>query len=129
MNKGVDLALLIDYIGNFFKRMDFEAIKGKTQKGYNIFAEDSPKFKLDGYISVAIEGEPNDFIVKLELCQKAKRHSLTPILLTTMFFGGYMLLKKLRAEEDWKRFEKEFWNHVDNTIIFLTNSSVSHAKA
>lgn len=116
MNKGVDLASLTTKIGNFFKERDFEAIKGQTAKGYNIFAENSPQFKLNGYINVTIEGKPNNFIVKLELCQKEKRLFLAPTLLTTMFFGGYLLLKRLKLEEDWIRLEKEFWNYVDNTI-------------
>lgn len=127
MNKGVDLASLTTQIGNFFKERDFEAIKGQTSEGYNIFAEDSPHFKLDGYISVTIEGKPNDFIVKLELCQK-KKHLLAPILLTTMFFGGYPLLKKLKSEEEWIKLEKEFWSHLNNMVISLTNSNISQAK-
>jgi hypothetical protein len=128
MERGVDLASLTNYIGNFFKERDFEAIKGQTSSGYNIFAEDSPHFKLDGCISVTIEGKPNDFIVKLELCKKEKRHSLAPILLTTMFLGGYPLLKRLKSEENWIRFEKEFWSYLNNIVMSLTNSDISQAK-
>jgi len=66
-DKNTDLATLTDRIGDFFKERDFEAIKGEIPSGYSILAENSPKFRLDGYVSVAIEGKPDDLSVKLEL--------------------------------------------------------------
>jgi hypothetical protein len=117
-NKNVDLALLTARIGNFFKERDFEIIRGETAEGYNVFAEDSPSFRLEGYVSVTIEGKPEDFMVKLELCQKEKKGSFTPILLTTMFLSGYFLKKKLRSEEDWMRLEKEFWTYLDKLMLY-----------
>jgi len=121
-NKNVNLALLTTHIGNFFKEKDFEAIKGETSEGYHIFAEDSPYFTLDGYVSVTIEGKPDDFIVKLELCKKGKRRPFTHGLLTRMFLSGYFLSRKLRSEEDWMKLEKGFWSHLDNIILYLNNS-------
>jgi hypothetical protein len=122
-NKNVGLTLLTTHIGTFFKERDFEAIKGEKPMGFHIFAENSPNFRLDGYVSVTIEGKPDDFIVKLELCNKGKKRSLTPILLTTMFLGGYFLSKRLRSEEDWMKLENEFWRHLDNIIPYLNNST------
>jgi hypothetical protein len=113
INKNVDLALLTSRIGDFFKERDFGAVKGETAAGYQIFAEGSPSFRLDGCVSVVVEGKPDDFIVKLELSKREKKSSFTPILLTTMFLGGYFLKSKLRSEEDWMRFEKEFWRYLD----------------
>jgi hypothetical protein len=120
-DKNVDLVLLATHIGNFFKEKDFEAIKGEIPNGYQIFAENSPYFRLDGYVSVTIEGKSDDFTIKLELCREGKR-SLTPLLLTTMFVGGYFLSKKLRSDEDWMRLEKEFWRHLDNFLLHLSDS-------
>ena len=117
-NKNVDLTLLTARIGDFFKERDFEAMKGETATGYQILAEDSPSFRLDGCVSVVIEGKSDDFIVKLELFKKGKERSFTPILLTTMFLGGYFLKTKLRSEEDWMRFEKEFWRYLDNLMLY-----------
>lgn len=128
-NKNVDLASLTTYIGNFFKERDFEAIKGEKPTGYHIFAENSPYFKLDGYVSVTIEGKPDDFTVKLELCKEGKKRALTPILLTTMFLGGYFLSKRLRSEEDWMKLEKEFWKHLDNIVPYLNNSTADSARS
>lgn len=127
-NKNIDLVLLTTYIGNFFKERDFEAIKGETPNGYQILAENSPYFRLDGYVSVAIEGKPDDFTIKLELCREGKR-SLAPLLLTTMFVGGYFLSKKLRSDEHWMRLEKEFWRHLDNFLLYLSNSSGGSSRS
>ena len=121
-NRNIDLALFATRIGEFFKEKDFEAIKGESSGGYQIFAENSPYFRLEGYVSLAIEGGPNDFSVTLELCKRQKKRSFAPILLTTMFLGGYFLSKRLRAEEDWMKFKKEFWTHLDNVVMSLGNS-------
>lgn len=120
--KNVDLSLLINQIGNFFKERDFNAIKGETQTGYQILAEDSPQFRLDGYVSVTIDGNSNQFTVKFEQCRKEKRFSNLPDKLTIMFIGGYFFTRKLKAEEDWMTLEKEFWRHIDNAMLYLNNS-------
>lgn len=129
MNKNVDLVLLTTHIGNFFKERDFGAIKGETSAGYYIFAENSSHFRLDGYVSIAIEGSPDDFTVKLKLCTERKKHSFTPILLTTMFLGGYFLSKKLKSEENWMKLEMEFWRHMDNVMLYLNNSMGDSARS
>jgi len=124
--RNIDLELLTTRIGDFFKAKDFEAIRGEIPTGYKIFAEGSPYFKIDGYVSVAIEGNPNDFVVKFDLCKKSKRRFvMSGILSETMFLGGYLLSRKLKSEEEWLRLEKEFWRHVDNVLLFLGNSSKS----
>jgi hypothetical protein len=122
VNRKIDLALLTTHIGNLFKEKDFEAIKGEIPTGHQILAEGSPRFRFDGYASVTIEGKPDDFSVKLEHCEAERKGSLAPILMTTMFFGGYFLSRKLRSAEEWTELEKEFWNYVDNAVLRLGNS-------
>jgi hypothetical protein len=117
-NKNIDLTLLTDRIGDFFKERDFEAMKGETATGYQILAEDSPRFRVGGCVSVTIEGKSDDFTVKLELFKKEKKRSLTPILATTLFLGGYFLKSKLRSEEDWMKLEKEFWRYLSNLMLY-----------
>jgi len=121
--RNVDLALLTTRIGDFFREKDFEAIKGQTSTGYQILAEDSPHFRLQGYVSVTIEGRPGNFAIKLDLCTKKKKHSrLSPFLLN-MFGGGYLALQELKSEEAWIKLEKQFWRHVKNVVPQLTNSA------
>jgi hypothetical protein len=123
INKHVDLALLTTRIGEFFKRKDFNAIKGDTPTGHQIFAEDSLHYRLDGCVSVTIEGKPDDFVVKFELCSPEKKSSLISPLLTQMFLSGYFLSRRLKSAEDWTKLERKFWIYVDNTILQLTSSS------
>jgi len=119
--KNVNLKLLTARIGDFFKEHRFEAIKGKTPTGYQILAEDSPTFKLLGYVSVTIEGNPDSFVVKLELCERKKRSRLSPFLLN-MFGGGYFFLQELKSDDAWMKLEKVFWQHVENVILHLPNT-------
>jgi len=121
--RNVDLALLTKRIGDFFKEKDFEAIKGQTPTSYQILAEDSPYFRLQGYVSVTIEGRPENFTIKLDLCAKKKKHlRLSPFLLN-MFGFGYFHLQELRSDEAWMKLEKEFWRHVENVVLHLTNTA------
>lgn len=115
-NKNIALDLLTTCIGDFFKEKDFEAIKGKVPNGYQILANDSPYFKLDGYVSVTIEGQPNNFAITLDLCGGKKKGFGAGPLLMAMFGGGYFFLRKLKSEEDWVKFKKEFWRYVENSL-------------
>lgn len=127
--KGVNLELLTTRIGDLFKVKDFEAIKGKTSTGYQILAEDSPYFKIDGYVRVTIEGTPDDFVVSSDLCTDRKKPAFLPsILLETLFFGGYFIKRKTKSAEDWSKLEKEFWRHVENVVLQLTNSAKFSAQ-
>ena len=122
--KNVSLDLFTTYIGEFFKTRDFEAVRGEIPTGYQIFAADSPHCKLEGYVNVSIEGKPEDFTVKIDLCSKEKKGAFRPpTFLVTMFTGGYFFLRKFRSDEAWMNLEREFWHHVENAILHLTGSA------
>ncbi|MDI6690255.1 MAG: hypothetical protein QME50_00085 [Candidatus Bathyarchaeota archaeon] len=124
-NRNVDLELLAKCIGDFFKEKDFEAVKGKIANGYQILADDSPHFKLDGYVNVTIEGRPSNFVISLDLCGGKESGFKVSSWLMTMFGGGYFFLRKLKSQEDWVKFEKEFWRYVENSLPSLVNSAKS----
>lgn len=121
--KNVDLALLTARIADFFKEKDFEAIKGETSTGYQILGEDSPHFKIPGYVSVTIEGKPEDFTVKLDHCRNKKRPPRFSPFLLTMFGGGYLISRRLKSEEAWTKLETELWKHVEKAVSHSTNSA------
>lgn len=120
--KNVDLALLATYIDNFFKEKGFETIREEVSTGCQILAEDSPNFKIQGYVNVTIEGKPQDFDVKLDHCGK-KKHSSFSSLLLRMMGGGYLVLQEMKSEEAWTELEKQFWRHVENLVLRLSNSA------
>lgn len=123
IKKDVDLTLLTTRISDFFKKNDFEAIKGETPTGYQILAEESPYFRIQGYVNVTIEGKPEDFTVKLDHCGNRDNRSWFPPFLLRMLGGGYLLLQRLKSEEAWTELEKQFWRHVENVVLQLTNSA------
>ena len=124
--KNVDLELLTSSIGDFFKVKDFETVKGEIPTGYQIFAQNSPIFKISGYLSVTIEGKPNDFTVDFKLCTDKKKPDMPhSVLLESMIFGGYFISRRLKSEETLLRLEKEFWRHVENAVLQLSNSTHS----
>jgi len=124
VGKNMDLALLTTRIGDFFKQNDFEAVKGETQSGYQIFAGDSPRFKMNGYVSVSIEGTSDNFTVSFELgTDKKKSDYPHSMVLEQMIFGGYFMLRKLKSDEAWLKLEKEFWRFMENTVLWLGDSA------
>lgn len=125
LGKNVDLALLTEHIGNFFKINDFEAIRGETQNGYKIIAAKSPRFSIEGYICLTIEGKPEDFIIKCDLCRKNDDDFFMFNSLIRMFIGGYWFLRKLKSDETWRRLEKELEKYIENVVSHLAGSSSS----
>jgi hypothetical protein len=124
--KNVDLALLTTRIEDFFKEKNFDAIKGEVPTGYQILAEDSPFYKIIGHVSVTIEGNPDDFTVEFELSEERKKHSLPRgIFFESMFFGGYLTLRRLKSSEAWVKLGEDFWSHVENAVLQLTDSAQS----
>lgn len=125
-NKNVDLDLLTNQLSEFFKEKDFNVVKGRSEKGYQIFADDSGYYKVNGYVSVSIEGKPEDFTITFELCnEEEKRKNPLPrsIILTTMFGGGYFLRKQLKSDEEWLRLKRDFWSYVEMIILNLANTA------
>lgn len=107
----------------FFKERDFEVIGEKTPRNYQVLAKNSPSFRLLGFVDVTIEREPEDFVVKLELVEKRKRHGRWSAFLLSMFGGGYFLLEEAKSDEAWIKLEKEFWQYVENVVSHLTNTT------
>jgi len=91
-----------------------------------IIAENSPYFKIEGCVSVSVEGTPNDFVVKCDLCKKDEKHSRPQsIFLESMFLGGYFITRRLKSEEAWLNLQKEFWRYVENILPFISNTAKS----
>lgn len=123
--KNVDLNLLTVKIGDFFKERNFEVLGEKTPTNYQVTADNSPYFKLLGFVSVIIEGKPDDFILKLELCEKKRRYSKYGSLLLGLLGGGYFVRREMESDEAWEKLEKEFWLFVENAVLQLANTAKS----
>jgi len=123
--KNIDLRLLSARLSTFLEENYFGSVrKEEIQKGYQIFAEDSPFFNSDEYVDVTVEGQPNDFTISVNLFRKKKgRFQVSPLLLS-MVGAGYLYLKRLKSRENFLFFEREFWSYVENNLLSLADSAL-----
>jgi len=128
----VDLDQFTLRIGDFFGKRDFDVVRDKIPTGFQILSDNSSRFKLIGYVSVTVEGKPDDFTVKLELIEKKRRYSQYGSFLLGLFGGGILVRREAVSDEAWMRLEKEFWPYVENVVVDLTGTakpSNSNSKA
>lgn len=122
-NLQIDFAALRKEIVKFLDQEKFSEIAGvETEKGYKIFAGDSSRHKIRGDISIGVEGNPDDFMISLESFKEEKRHKI-PMMLASMFGGGYFLLKDLKSEEALIKFTPIFWRSINIIVSSLQNSA------
>ena len=124
LEKNVDLGMLVERIRPFFHEMDFETTLEEVQKGYVIQAVSKiPSLRLR--IDVDVFGQPNDFSV--EFLSGGKRGIFSPSMiagyLTSLFGGGYLILKETRKQEVLDTLESDFWKHVQMQVADLVNSA------
>ena len=115
-DKNVDLARFATHVGEFFKKYDFEAYKDTLENGFKIQALDSSKYKMEGSVTVTIEGDPNNLNVKLERSGIDKKRHINSMFLASAFGGGYFMLKRMKSDENWMIFQRDFWRYVENSI-------------
>jgi hypothetical protein len=112
----VNLSNLVQKVIQFFESREFNDITGlKTETGYEVIAGDSRHYKMENNVSVTIEGKPEDFTISLTSCKEEKRPTL-PLILTSMFGGGYFLLKNFRSEEAMQKLERDLREKIDDMV-------------
>ena len=109
--------LIVKHIIEFLKTSDFEIIKVKTEKGYQIYADDSPYYKFKKQILITVEESFEGTSVCLTKPDDVKNSISFPVLLATMFGGGYFYLQRLKIREAWENFEKSFLRHMKKLIL------------
>jgi len=123
----VNLSNLVQKIIQFFESKEFNNVTAlQTETGYQVIAGDSKQYKMENDVLVTIEGKPDDFAVSLTSCKVEKRFPL-PLILTSMFGGGYFLLKNLRSEEAMQKLQRDFAGRIDN-MIAQTQEPTSQKK-
>ena len=122
--ENVATALLADRVCQFFKSKEFDFTMMETDKGYQVIAGNSPRYKMNSNVQVTIDESSEDFVVDLELLKKDRRFKF-PIILSAMFGGGYFLLKNLKSEESWGEFQRDFWQNMKIIILALKDSANS----
>jgi hypothetical protein len=112
----VNLQNLLQRMIQFFESHEFNSVTAlKTETGYQVIAGDSKRYKMENDVTVNIEGKPDDLTVSLASCKEEKRYGL-PLILTSMFGGGYFLLKNFRSEEAMQKLERDFGEKMNGII-------------
>lgn len=125
LNQNVNIGTLTHELIGFFDAKKFDITALKTETGYEIIAGNSPQYKMNSKILVTIDGKPNDFSIKLELHSEKKTENFAfPPILTTMFGGGYFLLKRLKSDETWMVFKKDFWSHANSIVAHIKDPAM-----
>lgn len=118
LNKNVKLDLIVESVIRFFQEKDFEVVvQSETQKGCEIYAENSSYYKLKGQILVSIEQGSKETSITLRLGgNRNAGYFPYPIVGTVMFGGGYFLLQEIKRREAWTNLRKDFWRHMNQVI-------------
>ena len=124
VNKGVNLKAFVDWLTNYLYRLGFDLKIGSSTSEYVILASNSPQFQINDIVHITVVGEPNDFTVDLHRGSGKKRWLLSFPTLLSMFGGGILYLRELKARDAWIRFEKDFWKCVEDAVSCLSNSNI-----
>jgi hypothetical protein len=123
-NKYVDLNLLAEQINEFFKNNDFEVTVNETNHNHQLIAKGSSTYEMNGQVLVTVCGKPEEFSIELEFqTKKGDEFFSHSILLTTLFGGGYLLKQYYKTDESWIKFKRDFWEHIDRIVTYLSGSS------
>jgi len=123
LKKSVNLRMLAERIMPFFDETDFETTFEEEPSGYLIRAISKiPGLQLK--IDVSVVGQPDDFVI--EFLSGGKRglfsRSMIAGYLTSLFGGGYLILKETRERELLNTLEDDFWKHVQMQVADLVDS-------
>ena len=114
--QNVNLANLVQKIIQFFESNRFDNVTAlKTETGYQVIAGDSNRYKMENDVSVTVNGMPDDFSVSLTSCKQEKKFALA-LILTSMFGGGFFVLKDLKSDEAMQKLERDFRAKIGNMI-------------
>jgi len=115
-NQNVNIQTLMERITKYLEGEDFDVTVYNEERGYIIIANNSSKYEIEGDINIQIQGEPNQFSIKIEEKRGNSWEDRIPPLLAIMFGGGYLFLKRLKSEERFIEFTVEFWRNVNKIL-------------
>lgn len=117
VGKNVNLDLLVEGILRFLERMGFKC-GGSLKKEARVTGK---LFHVEircGSAVVRVSGHPNDFSVEFDVGSSRLLFDSG----VTLFGGGVILLRKLKAREALERLEREFWLFMEDAVAHLEGS-------
>ena len=125
-NRNVDIDLFKERIHEFFENNDFEISVDESGDTHRLVASGSLKYRINGQVSVAIAGTPQDFSITLEQEKESKprKYSL-PMTLTVFLGGGLLLRDEFKSNEAFLNLRRDLWAFADRAAINLTGSATT----
>ncbi len=120
VGKNVDLKLLSEYAGDFFKDKGFEIRIEGSDSEYKIILGFQYALERHENIDIRILGNPNDFVVEFSADRRARSAILFGYV-TSLIGGGSLLLRGLKSLERLRKLENEFWVQIEQGVERLTN--------
>jgi hypothetical protein len=120
VGKNVDLKLLSEYAGNFFKDKGFKIKIDGSDSEYKIILGFQHALERHENVDIRILGNPNDFVVEFYADRRARSVILLGYV-TQLIGGGSLLLRGLKSLEELRKLEKQFWVHIENCVERLTD--------
>ncbi len=122
VGKNVDLALLSQFVEDFFKSKGFKTAKDTSTEGYTVSGKPQRGGDILGRVIVRILGSSNDFSIEF-LTSKHTRSAIRSGFMTTMFGGGILLLRGLKSQEALEKLENDFWIYIEEEMTHLIDSA------
>lgn len=119
VGKNVDLALLSEHVENFLRGKSLKIKKDELTGTYTILG--ALRARAPSLV-VRILGNPNDFLIEFVADERA-RASIRLGLISTIFGGGFLVLRGLRSQEALEKLENEFWVYIEEAIGNLIDSA------
>jgi hypothetical protein len=120
VGKNVDLKLLSEYAGDFFKDKGFKIRIDGSDSEYKIILGFQRALERHENIDIRILGNPNDFVVEFSADRRARSAILFGYV-ASLIGGGSLLLRGLKSLERLRKLEKEFWVQIEHCVERLTN--------
>lgn len=114
VDTNVDFERLKLDIKMFFEQRGFKTEEHTESGRHNIVA------KIRGLpeaIEITLEGSPENFVVEGTFAKDQPTYKIS-----SMFGGGFLLLREIERYERLLKLEKEFSNHLENAVAELTNT-------
>ena len=125
-NRNVDIDLFKERIRGFFENNDFEISVDESGDTHHLVACGSLKYRINGQVSVAISGTPQDFSMTLEQEKESKRRKYSLPMTLTVFLGGGLLLRdEFKSNEAFLNLRRDLWAFADRAAINLTGSATT----
>ncbi|MDH5448224.1 MAG: hypothetical protein OEX01_04385 [Candidatus Bathyarchaeota archaeon] len=120
-NKNIQLPILSDYIGQFFKQSGFSVSLNGFNGDYRITAQPKSDHSIAEDVHVSLSGNPNDFTVKF-IAGSRSRMLVRSGTILQLFGGGFLSLKGIKSQEALEKLERKFWIYVTEKVSQLVCS-------